>query len=177
MEYVKRYAGEDIARQLFNEGCDFTFNHFELRTAALLLLSGTPMEEVTRLSVEDDLFSLEKRDSGSFPKPMDGVSPPLIGRVSFVNGDHAEYYDALQYVSVVNEELPYHLTTGFEYETLTDNPFVRKAVDDILYGLFCEQNSVLWNQSLFSLRTPLNGVPSCLSSMNFPVSALRFTHC
>ena len=38
------------------------------------------------------------------------------------------------------EELPYHATSGFRYETLTDDPEVRKAVDDILCDLYGEEN-------------------------------------
>lgn len=38
------------------------------------------------------------------------------------------------------EELPYHATSGFRYETLTDDPEVRKAVDDILHDLYGEEN-------------------------------------
>ena len=34
----------------------------------------------------------------------------------------------------------YHATSGFHYETLTDDPQMRKAVDDILYDLYGEEN-------------------------------------
>jgi len=34
----------------------------------------------------------------------------------------------------------YHPATGFRYETLTDDPVVRKQVDDILYDLYGEEN-------------------------------------
>ena len=40
----------------------------------------------------------------------------------------------------LREELPYHPTTGFRYETLTDDPEIRKAVDDMLYDLYGEEN-------------------------------------
>ena len=41
---------------------------------------------------------------------------------------------------MVREEPPCHSTSGFRYETLTDDPEVRKAVDDILCDLYGEEN-------------------------------------
>lgn len=46
---------------------------------------------------------------------------PLVGRVSFANGERLEYTDADEYLRCVREELPYHQTSGFHYETLTDD--------------------------------------------------------
>ena len=40
----------------------------------------------------------------------------------------------------MREELPYHPTTGLRYEVLTDDPAVRKAVDDIVFDLYGEEN-------------------------------------
>lgn len=65
---------------------------------------------------------------------------PLVGRISFANGERLEYTDADEYLRCVREELPYRPTSGFRYETLTDDPAVRKAVDDILYDLYGEEN-------------------------------------
>ena len=65
---------------------------------------------------------------------------PLVGRVSFANGERIVYTDPEEYIKVVREELPCHATSGFRYETLTDDPEVRKAVDDILCDLFGEEN-------------------------------------
>ena len=45
-----------------------------------------------------------------------------------------------QYLQCIREELPDHPATGFRYETLTDDPTVRKQVDDILYDLYGEEN-------------------------------------
>ncbi len=65
---------------------------------------------------------------------------PLVGRVTFANGERIGYTDPEEYVNAVKEELPYHATSGFRYETLTDDPEVRKAVDDILHDLYGEKN-------------------------------------
>ena len=46
---------------------------------------------------------------------------PLVGRVTYANGDTQEFTDAEAFSSV-REELPYRPTTGFRYEVLTDDP-------------------------------------------------------
>ena len=40
----------------------------------------------------------------------------------------------------IREELPTKDGTGFLFETLTDAPAVRKAVDDMVYDLYGEEN-------------------------------------
>ena len=65
---------------------------------------------------------------------------PLVGHVSFANGDTQEFTDAEAFLKCVREELPYRPTTGFHYEVLTDDPTARKAVDDIVFGLYGEEN-------------------------------------
>ena len=56
----------------------------------------------------------------------------LTGRVTYASGEQQEFPDLEAYLQTLREELPYRDTTGFRYETLTDDPAVRKAVDDIL---------------------------------------------
>ena len=65
---------------------------------------------------------------------------PLVGRVSYANGDTQEFTDAEAFLKCVREELPYRPTTGLRYEVLTDDPTVRKAVDDIVFDLYGEEN-------------------------------------
>ena len=64
----------------------------------------------------------------------------LVGRVSFADGTRQDFADAEQYLQTIREELPYRNTTGFQYETLTKNPQVRKAVDDIILDFAGEAN-------------------------------------
>ena len=64
----------------------------------------------------------------------------LVGRVTFASGEKQEFTDARQYLQTIQEELPYRNTTGFRFETLTDDPQVRKAVDDILLDFAGEEN-------------------------------------
>ena len=56
----------------------------------------------------------------------------LAGRVTFANGEKQEFTDAEKYLQAIREELPYRDTTGFRFETLTDDPQVRKTIDGIL---------------------------------------------
>lgn len=65
---------------------------------------------------------------------------PVVGRVTFASGEEAVFTDPEKYLQTVRDELPYHATTGFRCETLTDNPAVRKAVDDMLCDLYGEEN-------------------------------------
>ena len=65
---------------------------------------------------------------------------PLVGHVTYANGDAQEFTDAEAFLKCVREELPYRPTTGFRYEVLTDDPSVRKQVDDIVFDLYGEEN-------------------------------------
>ena len=65
---------------------------------------------------------------------------PAVGRVTFASGERWNYTDPQKYLQTVREELPCHATTGFRCETLTDDPEVRKAVDDMLCDLYGEEN-------------------------------------
>ena len=55
----------------------------------------------------------------------------LVGRVTYADGTK---------LRTIREELPYRNTTGFRYETLTDDPQVKKAVDDIILDFAGEEN-------------------------------------
>jgi len=67
-------------------------------------------------------------------------SEVVVGRLTFANGDVLEFTDPTEYIAKLREEIDYISTTGMEYETLTDDPQTRKAVDDILYDLYGEEN-------------------------------------
>ena len=60
----------------------------------------------------------------------------MVGKATFANGDIIPYYDVDSFLDCIREELPYRDTTGFRYEVLTDDPAVRKAVNDILFDFF-----------------------------------------
>lgn len=65
---------------------------------------------------------------------------PIVGRVTYLYDYSKEYTDATEFIACVREELPYHQTTGFRFEVLTDDPATRKAVDDLVYDLYGEEN-------------------------------------
>ena len=68
-----------------------------------------------------------------------GLDRP-VGRVSFANGERMEFTAPQDYLRTIREELPTRDVTGFRFETLTDDPAVRKAVDDMVYDLYGEEN-------------------------------------
>ena len=63
----------------------------------------------------------------------------LVGKVTFVGDDDILYDDADAFLDCIREELPYRDTTGFRYEVLTDDPTVRKQVDDMIFDLYGEE--------------------------------------
>lgn len=64
----------------------------------------------------------------------------LVGRVTYAGGEEQTFTDAQEYLDAIRKELPYQATTGFRYETLTDDPAVRKAADDLLLDFAGEEN-------------------------------------
>ena len=64
----------------------------------------------------------------------------IVGSVSFINGDIQQFADAKAFLDCLREELPYRATTGFRFRTITQDPAVRKAVDDIVHDFYGEEN-------------------------------------
>ena len=64
----------------------------------------------------------------------------LIGSVSFLSGETQQFTDAKAYLDCIREELPYRATSGFSFRTVTQDPAIRKAVDDIVFDLYGEEN-------------------------------------
>ena len=71
---------------------------------------------------------------------MAHAEKPLAGRVTYANGEQQEITDSETFLQTIQEELPFRSTTGFRFETLTDDPEVKKAVDDILLDFAGEDN-------------------------------------
>lgn len=71
---------------------------------------------------------------------MELAGQPPVGRVTFASGEQLEFTDPEEYLQTVREELPFHATTGFRFETLSSDPEIRKAADDAIYHLFGEEN-------------------------------------
>ena len=64
----------------------------------------------------------------------------LIGSVSFLSGETQQFTDARAYLDCIREELPHEATTGFRFRTITQEPAIRKAVDDIVFDFYGEEN-------------------------------------
>ena len=64
----------------------------------------------------------------------------LIGSVSFLSGETQQFTDARAYLDCIREELPHEATTGFRFRTITQDPAIRKAVDDIVFDRYGEEN-------------------------------------
>ena len=60
----------------------------------------------------------------------------LIGSVSFLSGETQQFTDATAYLDCIREELPHEATTGFRFCTITQEPAIRKAADDIVRDFF-----------------------------------------
>ena len=71
---------------------------------------------------------------------IDGNYQPLVGQVWFYGGEHLQYRTAEEYLECIREELPYRATNGFWFQTISREPAVRKAVDDIVLDLYGEGN-------------------------------------
>ena len=79
-------------------------------------------------------------EAGLFFTQNGAEDKPLVGRTTYANGDTQEFTSADEFLRCVREELPYRPTTGFHYEVLTNDPAVRKAVDDMAYDFYGEEN-------------------------------------
>ena len=71
---------------------------------------------------------------------MTSTEKPIVGRVSFISGETQEFTDADEYLTCIREELPYAETSGFRFRTVTRDPAIRKAVDDIVFDFYGEEN-------------------------------------
>ena len=73
-------------------------------------------------------------------KSMTSTDELIVGSVSFLSGETQQFTDANAYLGCIREELPYRATSGFSFHTVTQDPAIRKAVDDIVFDLYGEEN-------------------------------------
>ena len=95
------------------------------------------------LQVDYDMIYLKWLRGAQAPDirlPRQPEERPLVGQVTYANGDAQEFADAEAFLKCMREELPYRPTTGFRYEVLTADPAIRKAVDDLVYDHCGEEN-------------------------------------
>ncbi len=73
-------------------------------------------------------------------KSMTSTDELIVGSVSFLSGETQQFTDANAYLDCIREELPYRATSGFSFRTVTQDPAIRKAVDDIVFDFYGEEN-------------------------------------
>ena len=65
---------------------------------------------------------------------------PAVGRVTFASGETWSFTNLRKYLQTIHEEMPHQSATGFRCETLSADPEVHKAVDDVLCCLHGEED-------------------------------------
>ena len=106
-------------------------------------------------------------EAGLFYAQHPSEDKSLVGRVTFVGDDAQEFTDAEAFLKCIREELPYFPTTGFRCEVLTDDPAVRKQVDDIFYDFFGELYLEIDDYYDFEYLAPhLDGADISLNELN-----------
>ena len=119
--------------------------------AAAVITAPKGSEQLRHLAQNMDLFDFvpDVHDPEEYGRHMIqqsgrfdpcGTAGRLAGRVSFANGESMEFTNPRDYLRTIREELPTKDVTGFRFETLTDDPAVRKAADDMVYDLYGEEN-------------------------------------
>ena len=64
----------------------------------------------------------------------------IVGVVTYASGERFEYTDKEAYLRCIQNEIEYASTSGFRFETHSDDPELRKAVDDEMYNLYGMEN-------------------------------------
>lgn len=68
----------------------------------------------------------------------------LVGEISFYNGNDVgeviQYTSASDYLKDIEDEMEYRSTSGFQFQTFSKEPEIRKGVDDIIHNLYGEEN-------------------------------------
>ena len=64
----------------------------------------------------------------------------IVGVVSYASGEYFEYTDKEAYLRCIQNEIEYAPTSGFRFKTRSDDPELRKSVDDEVYNLYGMDN-------------------------------------
>lgn len=95
--------------------------------------------------IAEDIVSIVKHDQRILDEnPQRRAEIPdsqIIGVTSWKSGEREAFTDADTFITTVKEELEYRTTSGFKYQVLTHDPYIRKSIDDLLYNLSGEKNS------------------------------------
>lgn len=64
----------------------------------------------------------------------------IIGIATYASGEQQTFTDSNAFIKTIQEELSYRSTSGFAYKILTTDAATRKAVDDLVYNEYGEEN-------------------------------------
>lgn len=64
----------------------------------------------------------------------------IVGTASYASGEQEIFTDPKKFIQTVKEELPYRSTSGFTYQVMYADAATRKAVDDLAYNEYGEDN-------------------------------------
>lgn len=64
----------------------------------------------------------------------------IVGTASYASGEQEIFTDSKKFIQTVREELPYRSTSGFTFQVMAADAATRKAVDDLVYNEYGEDN-------------------------------------
>ena len=64
----------------------------------------------------------------------------IVGTASYASGEQEIFTDPKKFIQTVQEELPYRSTSGFTFQVMVADAATRKAVDDLVYNEYGEDN-------------------------------------
>lgn len=64
----------------------------------------------------------------------------IVGTASYTSGEQQIFTNPKEFIKTVKEELQYRSTSGFTYQVMNADASTRKAVDDLVYDLYGEEN-------------------------------------
>lgn len=64
----------------------------------------------------------------------------IVGIVSWTGNQYEVFTNSADYIACIKDEIAYWSTSGFKFNTLTNDPAICKAVDDIAYDLYGDDN-------------------------------------
>lgn len=137
LELIQHEYGKEIAVQLYNEGRGYTFNPFELRTAAEHLKDGKPIQEVIRLSQEGDFFTLPRK----YYKPETTITLPYEER----------WYEALR-MELGEDDILDHLSAALD----------KMAMNLLPEGLFQKVSGEMEEERRFRMKVARAADPAGL---------------
>lgn len=65
---------------------------------------------------------------------------PVVGITTYANGEKDVFTNADRFIKTIAEELPERSSSGFAFRVMNADPATRKAIDDLVYNEYGEQN-------------------------------------